>query len=86
MKPDPERYPALGLAYEALRTGGTAPAVLNAADEVAVALFLEEKITFDRIPAVIEKALEKHTPVMDPSLEEILEADRAARVLAAEAF
>jgi 1-deoxy-D-xylulose-5-phosphate reductoisomerase len=77
--PDPQRFPCLALAYQAAETGGTAPAVLNAADEEAVTLFLEGKIAFQDIAKVIEIALEKHTPVPCPSLEEVLAADAWAR-------
>jgi 1-deoxy-D-xylulose-5-phosphate reductoisomerase len=56
-RPDPQRFPCLGLAYAALREGGTAPAVLNAANEVAVAAFLDGKLRFTAIPQVIEHAL-----------------------------
>ncbi len=77
--PDLEKFECLGLAYDALRSGGTAPTVLNAANEVAVELFLARKITFDRIPALIRDALE-HVPVLsEPRLEEIINADNEAR-------
>ncbi len=79
LKPDHEKYPALGLACEALRAGGTAPAVLNAADEVAVDLFLSKKIAFTEIPRLIEKALLKHQPVTGPNLEDVLRADQWTR-------
>ena len=58
--PDFERFPCLALAYQALRTGGTAPAVLNAANEVAVDAFLNKKISFLDIPRLIKHVLEKH--------------------------
>ncbi|MBW1956464.1 MAG: 1-deoxy-D-xylulose-5-phosphate reductoisomerase [Deltaproteobacteria bacterium] len=78
-KPDLTRFPCLGLAFEACRRGGTCPAVLNAANEVAVAAFLEERIGFLDIPAVIEKTLSAHRIIPDPDLAQILEADRWAR-------
>jgi len=78
-KPDLTRFPCLGLAFEACRRGGTGPAVLNAANEVAVAAFLEERIGFLDIPAVIEKTLSAHRIIPDPDLAQILEADRWAR-------
>ncbi len=77
--PDMEKFECLGLAYEALRAGGTAPAVLNAANEVAVELFLAGNISFDRIPALIRDALH-HVPILaEPQLEEIIAADSATR-------
>jgi 1-deoxy-D-xylulose-5-phosphate reductoisomerase len=78
-EPDFRRFPCLNLAYEALNCGGTAPAVLNAANEVAVFGFLEEKIKFTRIPEVIEEALSKHQVKSSPQVEEIFEADAWAR-------
>jgi 1-deoxy-D-xylulose-5-phosphate reductoisomerase len=77
--PNPRKFPCLRLAYEALRVGGTMPAVLNAANEVAVYAFLEERIGFHEIPRVIARALRKHRVVAHPGLEDILEADRWAR-------
>jgi len=81
--PDAKKFPCLRLAFAAARVGGTAPVVLNAANEEAVAAFLENKICFHEIPKVIEKTLEKHTAKTDPSLEEILLADGEARMDAA---
>ncbi len=78
-EPDPVRFPALRLAYEVLSQGGTAPAVFNAANEVAVAAFLNEEIPFPEIPASVERTLEAHTVKPDPDLEGIFEADRWAR-------
>jgi 1-deoxy-D-xylulose-5-phosphate reductoisomerase len=78
-EPDTTRFPSLRLAYEALRRAGTAPAVLNAANEIAVAAFLAEQIAFPQIPALIERALAEATLVDDPSLDEILEADKRTR-------
>ncbi|QPN64386.1 1-deoxy-D-xylulose-5-phosphate reductoisomerase [Synechococcus sp. CBW1004] len=79
--PDASRYPCMGLAYAAGRAGGTMPAVLNAANEQAVALFLEERIHFLDIPRLIEQACERHTADLtaDPSLETVLEMDAWAR-------
>jgi 1-deoxy-D-xylulose-5-phosphate reductoisomerase len=77
--PDPDRFPALRLAYEAGRAGGLAPTVLSAADDEAVAAFLRGAIPFVRIPALIEGALE-HSPHAGPvTLDAIEEADRWAR-------
>ncbi len=77
--PDFEKFPAVTLAYQALELGGTAPAVFNGADEAAVRLFLNRKIDFLSIPVIIEKTLQEHSVISDPSLEEILEADRWAK-------
>ena len=77
--PDPQRFPCLPLAYAALRAGGTAPAVLNAANEVAVAAFLAGRLPFNAIPRVIEATLEAVPPGRADDLGEILAADRAAR-------
>ncbi len=80
-EPDTERFPCLQLAYDALRTGGTLPAVMNAANEIAVAKFLRGKITFLDIPNMISATMEKHSSTANPTLEEIVEADRWARQL-----
>ena len=78
-KPDTRKFPCLKLAYEAARIGGTAPAVLNATNEIAVSLFLKRKIGFMEIPRMIEKVLNKHKPIKNPTLSEILKADARAR-------
>lgn len=78
-EPDQKRFPLLGLAYEALRRGGTAPAVLNAANEIAVAAFLDRSIPFDRIPEIVRSTLDRHTPRPHPDLGDLIEADRWAR-------
>ncbi|PKL51957.1 MAG: 1-deoxy-D-xylulose-5-phosphate reductoisomerase [Nitrospira bacterium HGW-Nitrospira-1] len=78
-KPDHDMFPCLSYAYEAMKTGGTAPAVLNAANEIAVYAFLENKIGFNDIPAVIRKTVESHTALLAPDLNDVLEADRWAR-------
>lgn len=77
--PDLDRFPALRLALEVAEKGGSWTTVLNAANEAAVILFLEEKITFTDIPILIERVLERHTPLSHPNLEEILAIDRWAR-------
>ncbi len=74
-----KRYPALHLAYQALAAGGTMPAVLNAANEVAVAAFLERRIGFRKIHRVIEKTMEAHASLRPKEVGEILEVDRWAR-------
>jgi 1-deoxy-D-xylulose-5-phosphate reductoisomerase len=78
-KPDIERFACLGLAYEALREGGTAPAVLNAANEVAVEAFLQGEISFLAIPAIIRATLECHHTEPLTHLDEAIRADRWAR-------
>lgn len=79
--PDRAKYPCMDLAYAAGRAGGSMPAVLNAANEQAVALFLEEKIHFLDIPKLIEKTCDRHRADnrIAPTLDDILEADRWAR-------
>jgi len=77
--PDLERFPALGLARAAGEAGGTAPAVFNAANEVAVELFLERSIGFLEIAALCERALDRHSPRPVDSLQTVLEADGWAR-------
>jgi len=74
-EPDFEAFPCLTLAYEALRTGGTMPAVLNSANETAVNLFLEGRIKFSRIPLLIAKTMGRHRPKQGPNLEEIRAAE-----------
>jgi 1-deoxy-D-xylulose-5-phosphate reductoisomerase len=76
---DHERFPAVGLAYEAGRRGGTYPAVLNAADEIAVRAFLDRRLQFTDIPGVIDRALEAHQVADGSDLDSVLEADAWAR-------
>jgi 1-deoxy-D-xylulose-5-phosphate reductoisomerase len=78
--PDTERFPCIALAYDALRAGGTMPAVLNAANEVAVAAFLAGRIKFGEIPGLIRAACAAHTPQPVSSLDAVLAADERARV------
>jgi 1-deoxy-D-xylulose-5-phosphate reductoisomerase len=77
--PDRARFPCLGLAYRALDVGGSVPAVLNAANEEAVAAFLEEQIPFTAIASLVEEAVENHPPAAVSELNDVLEADRWAR-------
>lgn len=79
---DEVRFPMLRLAREAMETGGAAPAVFNAANEVAVAAFLDEKIPFLAIPEVVGNTLVNISPVDPSGLDEVLEIDAAARRLA----
>lgn len=76
---DYERFPCLRMAFECGRTGGTAPAVFNAANEIAVARFLRGEIGFLAIEEIIERVVASHETVADPDLDAILEADRRAR-------
>ncbi|MEY4166230.1 MAG: 1-deoxy-D-xylulose-5-phosphate reductoisomerase [Blastocatellia bacterium] len=84
--PDFDRFPCLRLAYDALRAGGTMPAVLNAANEVAVSAFLEERITFGRIAVLIEEACAEHSPRPVTDLQTVLTADAWARNRVAESL
>ena len=77
--PDPERFPSLKLARAAAEAGGTAPAALNAANEVAVAAFLERRLAFTRIPAVIEDVMNAHRLAPVQELADVLAADTWAR-------
>jgi 1-deoxy-D-xylulose-5-phosphate reductoisomerase len=78
-KPDRKKFPCVDLAYEAGEKGGTFPAVLNAANEIAVARFLREEISFNRIPIIIGKTLRKYRPLTNGTLNGILWADSWAR-------
>jgi 1-deoxy-D-xylulose-5-phosphate reductoisomerase len=78
-EPDVSRFPCLGYAYDALKAGGTMPAVLSAANEIAVNYFLEEKIGYGDIARVIKSTMEAHTPSPVKTVEDALEADCWAR-------
>jgi len=78
-KPDLQRFPALTLAYAAAKTGGTMPAVMNGANEVAVAAFIDNKIDFNDISRVTEKVLNHHCVKEESNIDGILDADRWAR-------
>ncbi len=84
-KPDPDTFRCLGLALECAEHGGTSTAILNGANEAAVALFLEDKIGFLDIPRLVERALERVVSRENPALADIFEADRAARAAVYEA-
>jgi len=79
-EPDFERFPCLRLAYDAMREGGTMPAALSAANEVAVASFLNRRIKFMDIPRVIEATMEAHDSQPCSTIEGVLEADQWARL------
>lgn len=83
-RPDLENFPCLRYAYEAARVGGTTPAVLNAANEVAVEAFLGGKIGFLEIPMVIEETMRLHSPLAVSVIEDVLKADIWAREKARE--
>jgi 1-deoxy-D-xylulose-5-phosphate reductoisomerase len=78
-RPDMERFPSLRLAYRALSDGESMPAVMNAANEVAVEMFLAGRIGFTKIPALIEKTMDAHKPVALGSISDVLEADLWSR-------
>ena len=77
--PDLNKFRCLQLAYDAMALGGTAPAVMNAANEIAVQAFLEKKISFNRIPELIEQALAKQTNHVSPDLEHTFQSDHNTR-------
>jgi 1-deoxy-D-xylulose-5-phosphate reductoisomerase len=77
--PDYERFPCLGLAFRALREGGTVPVVLNAANEVAVDAFLDGRLGFTSIPTVIERTMTAHDPERVSTLQVVRRVDAWAR-------
>ena len=79
-KPDLEKFPCLALAFEACKVGKTLPAVLNAANEVAVTAFLREEISFSDIARIVEWTMDAHTVADNPELSDIIDADRQARI------
>lgn len=80
--PDMERFPCLRLAYEAIRTGGTAPCVLNAANEIVNLAFRESKISYPMIAEIIEKTMQAIAVIHNPTLEQLIETDKQARAFA----
>ena len=78
-EPDTERFPAVNLARRAGEVGGTLPAVLNAANEIAVEAFVNRKINFPQISEIVGGVMERHQLIEHPTLEQILEADSWAR-------
>jgi 1-deoxy-D-xylulose-5-phosphate reductoisomerase len=82
VEPDITRFPALKLARQAMKVGGTTPAILNAANEIAVAAFLKQKIGFMQIPAIVEQTLNQLAHQAANSLDVILQADAEARAIA----
>ena len=80
--PDMERFHCLRLAYEAIRTGGTAPCVLNAANEIVNLAFRESKISYPMIAEIIEKSMQAIAVIHNPTLEQLIETDKQARAFA----
>jgi len=84
--PDMDKFPCLKLAYDACDAGGTLPAVMNAANEIAVQAFLDEKIGFTDIPEIIRMTMDRHTVQTSPDLAEILQIDSWARAMATQSL
>ena len=84
--PDPVRFPALRLARQALNAGGARPAVLNAANEMAVAAFLDRRIAFLQIAAIVEETMQRYDPAAPRRIEDVIAIDREARSHAVEAM
>lgn len=78
-KPNFNKFPCIKLAYKALELGGTMPAVLNGANEIAVNAFLDNKISFSAIPLIIQNTMNEHKPKQNPNINDILDADYWAR-------
>ena len=74
-KPDLNRFPCLRLGYEAINTGGTMPAVMNAANEIAVKSFLDKEISFPQLSELIEATMQEHTVITHPDLDQVLHSD-----------
>jgi 1-deoxy-D-xylulose-5-phosphate reductoisomerase len=85
-EPDREKFPCISLAYRALRTGGTLPAAMNAANEEAVQAFLDERISFADIPRIIENVMDEHPTSEVQDLDAVVAADQSARVQAQSAI
>lgn len=83
-EPDVEKFPCIRIAYESIARGGNTPCIMNAANEVAVAAFLRDKIKFTDIPSIIEKTIEKCSFAAKPTIEEIFESDKEGRIFAKE--
>lgn len=85
-EPDFDKFECLKLAFDALQTGGSSPCILNAANEVAVARFLNGEIVFSAIPGIIKKSLDNLPAETNPSLDDIIECDRKTRSFASQIF
>jgi 1-deoxy-D-xylulose-5-phosphate reductoisomerase len=83
-QPDLQRFPCLGLAFDAMREGGSMPITLNAANEIAVQSFLDERIRFDQIPGLVQEVLECSPPQAVQNLQDVMQHDARARRKAAE--
>lgn len=83
-EPNREKFPCIGIAYESIRKGGNIPCIMNAANEVAVAAFLQDKIRFTQIPEVIEKTIQRCNFIASPDIEDIFESDKEGRIFANE--
>lgn len=83
-KPDHKRFPSLGIAFEAIRRGGNFPCIINAANEIAVAAFLDKQIGFMQIPKVVEQTMEDATACVNPDINNLIQSDNEARQLAGE--
>ncbi|MCQ2184768.1 MAG: 1-deoxy-D-xylulose-5-phosphate reductoisomerase [Bacteroidales bacterium] len=84
MAPETDKFPCLSLAREALRIGGNCPCAMNGANEIAVAAFLNDRIGFYDIPAIISETMSRTDIIAEPTLDDIFETDRAARAAAGE--
>lgn len=81
-QPDLKRFPALDIAFEAIRRGGNTPCIINAANEVAVNAFLNKQIKFMQIPQIVEKTMDEATSCVNPDITNLLETDKESRQLA----
>ena len=79
-----ENFPALNIAFEAIRQGGNVPCIINAANEIAVSAFLENKVTFMQIPKIIKKTMYECQNIVNPNIEELIPTDVEARRIALE--
>lgn len=78
-QPDDKKFPALGIAFEAIRRGGNFPCIINAANEIAVDAFLNNKIAFMQIPQIVEKAMDTVDACVNPQIKDLIETDRETR-------
>ena len=83
-EPDMEKFPCIRIAYESIARGGNIPCIMNAANEVAVAAFLRDRIKFTDIPSVIERTIGKSNFIEKPTIEDIFESDKEGRIFAKE--
>lgn len=83
-EPDMDKFPCIRIAYDSIKAGGNIPCIMNAANEIAVAAFLRDRIRFTEIPSVIEKTIGKCPFVAKPDIEDIFESDRQGRIFAKE--